>query len=687
MVDTVVADDFFAQTDYKGAFGQTNWLDGWSYLSGSFVGASSAPEQLCGALSGDVVMHADVDYTLTCQTFVTSGSTLTIEAGTTVKSLEDDGAGLAPALVIEQGAKIFANGTAAAPITFTSILDPADMLDLRGNWGGLIINGYAPISTTGGVNFVEGLEGVPYGGTDPADNSGVLSYVRVWHGGRSIGQDNEINGITLAGVGSGTTVENCEVAWNLDDGFEMFGGTVDLKYCSVVNVGDDSFDTDEGYQGRGQFLFVHRDGESDRCMEMDNKTNDNLDSQPRSHPVFSNMTCMGGGADSDMAKLREGTGGDHRNLIMVDGAGDGIENEDNGSELVTQDLAATAGLYPDYLYISSNTLMHNVANPWKDTTADLGFTNASGDPGIGSTADGVDVTPSNNGPAYELIDDVASDWFTQTSFKGAFGQTNWLDGWSYLSGSFFESDGCTSSGDVNFDNNTDVLDIVAIVSAILGINSFDDDEFCEGDVNADGSLDVLDVVAIVSSVLEGRGIEATKATFIKTDSGMSMSSNGVVGAVQITLSHNDDFSIELTQDALVAEYNTDANSTTLIVVAPIQEIFVANGDYNIDEVIAATSEGYIATNIVTPDAIGLSNAYPNPFNPSTSFDITVGVAGNVSVMVYNVNGQVVDIIHDGSMDAGVYNMNWNASNLSSGMYFIKANNAGMNVSQKIMLIK
>ena len=222
---------------------------------------------------------------------------------------------------------------------------------------------------------------------------------------------------------------------------------------------------------------------------------------------------------------------------------------------------------------------------------------------------------------------------------------------------------------------------------ILGLNSFDDDEFCEGDVNADGSLDVLDVVAIVSSVLEGRGIEATKATFIKTHSGMSMSSNGVVGAVQITLSHNDDFSIELTQDALVAEYNTDANSTTLIVVAPIQDIFVANGDYNIDEVIAATSEGYIATNIVTPDAIGLSNAYPNPFNPSTSFDITVGVAGNVSVMVYNVNGQVVDIIHDGSMDAGVYNMNWNASNLSSGMYFIKANNAGMNVSQKIMLIK
>ena len=114
----------------------------------------------------------------------------------------------------------------------------------------------------------------------------------------------------------------------------------------VYNVGDDSFDTDEGYQGRGQFLYVHKNSDSDRCMEMDNQTNGDLDSQPRSHPQFSNMTCQGGNAESDMAKLREGTGGDHRNLILVDGAGDGIENEDNGSELVTQDLGV--GTYTDF---------------------------------------------------------------------------------------------------------------------------------------------------------------------------------------------------------------------------------------------------------------------------------------------------------------------------------------------------
>ena len=115
--------------------------------------------------------------------------------------------------------------------------------------------------------------------------------------------------------------------------------------------------------------------------------------------------------------------------------------------------------------------------------------------------------------------------------------------------------------------------------------------------------------------------------------------------------------------------------------------YFENGDYNVEEVIAATTEGYITTSLVTPSAIAISDAYPNPFNPSTSFDINVGQSGNVSVMVYNVNGQIVDMVHEGPMDAGVYSMTWNASDLSSGMYIIKANNADVTVSQKVMLIK
>merc|ERR1719487_3080507 len=132
----------------------------------------------------------------------------------------------------------------------------------RGKWGGLILLGDAPTNAAS-PKEVEGITGKTYGGTDPADNSGTLQYVRVWHGGAVVGADNEINGITFGGVGSGTVVNHCEVAFNADDGFEFFGGTVNVKYLSVLFVGDDAFDTDKGFQGMGQFLFIMEGSEGD----------------------------------------------------------------------------------------------------------------------------------------------------------------------------------------------------------------------------------------------------------------------------------------------------------------------------------------------------------------------------------------------------------------------------------------
>ena len=246
--------------------------------------------------------------------------------------------------------------------------------------------------------------------------------------------------------------------------------------------------------------------------------------------------------------------------------------------------------------------------------------------------------------------------------------------------------GCgeASGGDVNEDGNVDVLDVVGVVSYVLG----NVDTIVCADVNADGAINVLDVVAMVSSILGNRGEEATSATFTKVEDGMLMSANGVVGAVQMTLSHGSDFSFELTDDAFVADYNTDGSTTTIIVVNPASErLFSSVGNYSIEEVVAATTAGYINAGEVVPSAIAIGNAYPNPFNPSTSFEVNVGQTGNVSVMVYNVNGQFVDMIHEGPMDAGLYNMTWNANDFASGMYIIKANNADVTVSQKVMLVK
>ncbi len=444
-VDTVPTDDFFTQTNFKGAFGGYNWLEGYSWLDEQErLGTTSMAITHSGDITSDETWYAADEHLLTGQTFVKSGATLTIQAGTTIKSNEDDGAGLAPALVIEKDAMIMAVGTADAPITFTTVLTEDEMLDPRGNWGGIIILGDAPIAVDGGSSFVEGLEGIPYGGTDADDNSGMLKYVRVWHGGRSIGQDNEINGITLAGVGRGTTIEYCEVALNLDDGFEMFGGTVDLKYCNVLFVGDDAFDVDEGYQGRGQFLFAMVGADAgNRAHEMDSKTNGDLNSTPRSHPQWYNVTLVGSGsatatADNDqVVRLREGLGGEFGNYIVVNGKEDGLKNSDNGSEVVTSDWAtAEAAGYPDYLYWSPNNIISGM--PSAQFSGDYGLTSLDLDPQLASldgreTGGIIDPRPATDGPAYDNVDTVpVDDFFTQTDFKGAFGDDLWMAPYSWL---------------------------------------------------------------------------------------------------------------------------------------------------------------------------------------------------------------------------------------------------------------
>ena len=192
---------------------------------------------------------------------------LVIEKGTTVYATKTDG-NVAPAIIVEKGGLIIADGTADAPITFTALdseqissaivdSDTSSSTDIaalgtRGQWGGLILLGNAPTSVAT-TTEVEGITGKYYGGTDPADSSGVLRYVRVWHGGAVVGSDNEINGITFAGVGSGTTVEHCEVAFNADDGFEFFGGN-GVEDCrggadesaASDEVGDGSGDSEDG---------------------------------------------------------------------------------------------------------------------------------------------------------------------------------------------------------------------------------------------------------------------------------------------------------------------------------------------------------------------------------------------------------------------------------------------------------
>lgn len=239
-------------------------------------------EVISGVIEDDQTWTADKIYELAGRVIVADGVTLTIEAGTIVKGREGQGMN-ACALMIARGGKINAVGTASEPIIFTSVLDniqPGEKFgsnldkDDRGLWGGLVILGKGLISPTTGTEAQ--IEGVPagetlglYGGAVENDNSGTLRYVSIRHGGTVLSGGSEINGLTLGGVGSGTTISDIEIFANIDDGIELFGGSVSVSNLLVSYQGDDGIDIDQAYAGTiSDFIVIHG-GDTDEGLEID----------------------------------------------------------------------------------------------------------------------------------------------------------------------------------------------------------------------------------------------------------------------------------------------------------------------------------------------------------------------------------------------------------------------------------
>ena len=226
-----------------------------------------------GIITEDTYWYADTAYEMAGKVVVEEGATLFIEAGTTIQARDGQGS-VSTALIIAQGGKIEAVGTSQAPIVFTSIYDQGQLDESdQGLWGGIVILGKAPISADATPSLIEGIPANvgygEYGGTDATDNSGVLKYISIRHAGTLLGDGNELNGLTLGGVGSGTVIDNIEVVGNLDDGIEFFGGCVDASNLLVWAQGDDAFDIDQAYAGTIS-NFVNVEGaDSDHALEID----------------------------------------------------------------------------------------------------------------------------------------------------------------------------------------------------------------------------------------------------------------------------------------------------------------------------------------------------------------------------------------------------------------------------------
>jgi hypothetical protein len=409
-------------------------------------------------------------YLLDGLVFVEDGATLNIQAGTVVKFTPRADLGNPSALIIARGGKIFAEGTAAQPIIFTAEADdvssPTD-LGPKDNalWGGIAILGTGITQKNG--NAEVNLEGIPtteprglYGGTNNADNSGVLKYVSIRHGGRQIASGSELNGLSLAAVGSGTTLEYVEVYANSDDGIEFFGGAPNLKYAVVAFAEDDSYDWDEVYSGKGQFWFsIQREDVADSGGEFDGTTPD--DATPYSNPTLYNWTHIGSGANATASNpigwnLRAGTAGTIANSILTEQKGKLIEVQDKAagindaySKLVAGELkilnnvffrpGITAGFdvsATGIIRVGAAAEDPNAAALVSHLTTNV---NKIGDPGINNVSreQNQQLDPrACIGIAYIDNANIPNDpFFTQVEFKGAFGKewdNLWIRNWTTL---------------------------------------------------------------------------------------------------------------------------------------------------------------------------------------------------------------------------------------------------------------
>jgi hypothetical protein len=370
---------------------------------------------------------------------------LTIEAGSVIKSdVTEKGA-----LIIERGAKLIASGTPTQPIVFTSGKPAGSRAP--GDWGGIILLGKAPTNRPlDPAPTIEGGVGRQYGGTDPLDESGILRYVRIEFAGIAAEPGSEINGLTLGGVGSGTIIENVQVSFGNDDAFEFFGGTVNARNLVAFATADDDFDFDFGYSGKIQFAVSCRKpdfvdgGDAGNAIECDNDAAATL-ANPRTRPQLSNFTFIGPNNTAGTAanhnfsnRWRRAAQFVLRNSILMGHPDAGFSLESDAT--INDYLGGTSEF--------RNNLVHANSNPYKSGNAALATaaqlqTKAESE-GCTTFADAASIMltspfystspnflPAAGSPALSGASFSGMNaFFTSTTYRGAFGTTNWTSGWT-----------------------------------------------------------------------------------------------------------------------------------------------------------------------------------------------------------------------------------------------------------------
>lgn len=357
----------------------------------------------------NVTLETGKNYTLNGGIHVKAGATLTIQPGVTITAKHD---GTVDYILVEQGAKIDAQGTASQPIVMTSEKKEA------GAWGGLHICGYAHTNNGSGSSEIGNA---PYGGNNDADNSGTLKYIRLEYTGYAFDEEHEANGVSFYGVGNGTIVEHLQAYKGSDDGFEFFGGSVNVKYLVATSCSDDSFDWTEGWNGKAQFLVAYQEGETslgyacDCLMECDNNGT-NFAATPVAHPVIANATLIGNGGEAQGVRLRAGTEVELYNTIIT-GKGKALTVETDETEnalkngtskleyvAIAGELSSKQGIYTNADFVQATGNLDNQTFTWNNKY-------------VGTLDGGKDLS--------------ADSFFTSTDYKGAVKSgEDWTEGWT-----------------------------------------------------------------------------------------------------------------------------------------------------------------------------------------------------------------------------------------------------------------
>ncbi len=483
-------------------------------------GVSAAKVNVSANIETDTVWTADNTYNLTTQIYVLEGASLTIEAGTLVQS--DTTANGSGSLAVCRGAKIFVQGTENDPVIMTSSSDNLDTWHEGCNeWGNLTLMGKAVIayadpgagtpayadvnsSIPGTQAQMEGLT-VPagdtknlYGGEDDQDDSGSISYLSIRYGGRVVGLANELNGLSLGAIGSETDINHVEIMNNVDDGIEIWGGTVNLKYVSIWNIGDDSLDADQGWRGSAQYGLIVQgystdasqgSGVGDNCIEIDGAENSNA--TPSTDAKIANFTVIGQPIAGDGATTwRDNANVKYHNCVFMDIGEELVRFDDKDgdgaqgygymgtkswadrwadgdcyikSSVVYDDLSDSGDKYSEVgVFNASNNNIRASASPIKSIKrADAVVRGGKGMVQVTF----LDPCPANDAlTAGESLSSPLSP--AGSNFRGGFAPNhNWLIGWT--AAYKYGMTGVVGSADIDGDGNVDLSDFSELAASWL----------------------------------------------------------------------------------------------------------------------------------------------------------------------------------------------------------------------------